>query len=165
MKWIIFFLASICIPSIALGQSPPTVGGKPLVMIKPQSPSAQPIVPRLRACLAIEDMTKERLDCYDAVVPPQPRRPAPAAKVIADCRHQAEEDARLLCFNRFLELPAAGAPARSTATSLTSRIAGPAIVAAPVIHRAYVKRGRGGCGSRGGAGYRLPNGKCAGRRR
>lgn len=27
--------------------------------------------------------------------------------------------------------------------------------------KAYVRRGRGGCGSRGGPGYRLPNGKCA----
>jgi hypothetical protein len=25
----------------------------------------------------------------------------------------------------------------------------------------YVRHGRGGCGSRGGPGYRLPNGKCA----
>jgi hypothetical protein len=29
----------------------------------------------------------------------------------------------------------------------------------------YVRRGRGGCGSRGGAGYRLPNGRCASRSR
>ena len=28
-------------------------------------------------------------------------------------------------------------------------------------HRTYVRHGRGGCGSRGGPGYRLPNGKCA----
>jgi micrococcal nuclease len=28
-------------------------------------------------------------------------------------------------------------------------------------HRTYVRHGRKGCGSRGGPGYRLPNGKCA----
>jgi hypothetical protein len=27
---------------------------------------------KLRSCLEFKDMTKPRLDCYDAIVPPQP---------------------------------------------------------------------------------------------
>jgi hypothetical protein len=33
---------------------------------------AQIPVRQFQACLTIEDMTKERLDCFDALVPPEP---------------------------------------------------------------------------------------------
>jgi hypothetical protein len=116
----------------------------------------------LRTCLAIEDMTKERLDCYDAIVPPQPKPKPPAAKVVTDCRFLKEEDERLICFNRFVERPV-----RPVAPKVTSTAPQPVTtaVARPSARTTYVRRGRGGCGSRGGAGYRLPNGKCAGRKR
>jgi hypothetical protein len=39
------------------------------------------------------------------------------------------------------------------------------IIRTPTSTVRYIRRGRGGCGSRGGPGYRLPNGKCAGHRR
>jgi hypothetical protein len=39
---------------------------------------------KLRGCLTIEDGSKERLDCYDGVVPPDPKPKPPAAKVVAD---------------------------------------------------------------------------------
>ena len=61
---------------------------------------------KLRGCLTIEDGSKERLDCYDRVVPPDPKPKPPAAKVVADCKFLKEEDERLDCFNRFLVKPA-----------------------------------------------------------
>jgi hypothetical protein len=65
---------------------------------KPQS-----IAAKLQACLEIDDETKGRLDCYDAIFPPKPNPKAPAAKGVADCRFTKEEDARLTCFNGFAE--------------------------------------------------------------
>jgi hypothetical protein len=59
----------------------------------------------MSACLALEDMTKERLDCYDILVPPTPKLKPPIAKVITDCKFLREQDERLKCFNRFLERP------------------------------------------------------------
>jgi hypothetical protein len=92
--------------AIAQG-SPPTVGGKPLTQVKPHNaaPKAehQSIAKRLQVCLEIDDATKGRLDCYDAVFPPKPNPKAPAAKGVADCRFTKEEDERLTCFNGFAE--------------------------------------------------------------
>ena len=91
------------------GNSPPlTVGGKPLVQVKPSkaAPKAakpQSIAQKLQACLEIDDGTKGRLDCYDAIFPPKPNPKAPAAKGVADCRFTKEEDERLTCFNGFAE--------------------------------------------------------------
>ena len=100
----------------ALAQtSPPTVGGKPLVQVKPSGEAAKskskstakPKVPstaaKLQACLEIDDATKERLSCYDAIFPPQPKPKAAAAKAVNDCRFNKEEDERLTCFNGFAE--------------------------------------------------------------
>jgi hypothetical protein len=64
----------------------------------------------LRGCLTIEDGSKERLDCYDGIVPPDPKPKPPVAKVVADCKFLKEEDERLGCFNRFLVQPARPAP-------------------------------------------------------
>ena len=92
--------------AIAQG-SPPTVGGKLLVQVKPrgEAPKSKPqsIAAKLQACLEIDDGTKGRLDCYDAIFPPKPNPKAPAAKGVADCRFTKEEDARLTCFNGFAE--------------------------------------------------------------
>jgi hypothetical protein len=57
----------------------------------------------LQACLDIDDATKDRLDCYDAMFPPKPKPKAPAAKGVTDCRFIKEEDERLKCFNGFVE--------------------------------------------------------------
>jgi hypothetical protein len=87
--------------------SPPTVGAKPPVEVKPRNtaPKSKPqsIAAKLEACLEIDDGTKGRLDCYDAVFPPKPNPKAPAAKAVADCRFTKEEDERLTCFNGFAE--------------------------------------------------------------
>jgi hypothetical protein len=71
---------------------------------------------RLRVCLFIEDGSKQRLDCYDSVVAPDPKPKPPVAKLVADCKFLKEEDKRLGCFNRFLELPEPP-KARQTASS------------------------------------------------
>jgi hypothetical protein len=98
--------------ALAQGAAPaagaqPTVGGKPLVQVKPHSaaPKAKPrsIAEKLQACLEIDDETKGRLDCYDAIFPPKPNPKAPAAKGVADCRFTKEEDERLKCFNGFAD--------------------------------------------------------------
>lgn len=46
----------------------------PQAQIRPVAvqPSAPITLERFRACLAFEDMTKERLDCYDSIVSPAP---------------------------------------------------------------------------------------------
>jgi hypothetical protein len=68
--------------------------------------SAQTEIDKLQGCLTIEDGSKERLDCYDGLVPPDPKPKPPAAKVVVDCKFLKEEDERLSCFNRFLVKPA-----------------------------------------------------------
>jgi hypothetical protein len=55
----------------------------------------------LKSCLDIEDQTKERLNCYDALIKPEPKETSAPAKTVKDCRFVKEEDARLTCFNRF----------------------------------------------------------------
>ena len=54
----------------------------------------------------LEDGTKERLDCYDAVFPPKPAAKGAkpkAAKAVAECRFSKEEDERLACYNGFAD--------------------------------------------------------------
>ncbi len=64
----------------------------------------------LRSCLDIEDQTKERLDCYDEKIKPEPKQVSAPAKTVQDCRFVKEEDERLNCFNRF----ATARPKKST---------------------------------------------------
>ena len=69
--------------------------------------NAQTEIDKLRSCLTIEDGSKERLNCYDGIIPPNPKPKPPVAKAVADCKFLKEEDERLGCFNRFLVQPAA----------------------------------------------------------
>ncbi|NOJ42933.1 hypothetical protein HCN58_25700 [Bradyrhizobium sp. WSM 1791] len=120
MKKIILALA-VLYPAAAFAQTttapdpsaaPPTVGGKPLVQVgskksatgKKEAP-AKPLsaAQKLQACQDIDDATKERLNCYDAIYAPQPKPKAPAAKSVSDCRYVKEEDERLTCFNGFAD--------------------------------------------------------------
>ncbi len=102
------FLVLYSAAAMAQG-SPPMVGGKPLVQVKPRGAAAaapakpQSTAMKLQACLEIDDATKERLNCYDAIFPPKPNPKAPAAKAVADCHFIKEEDDRLTCFNGFAE--------------------------------------------------------------
>ena len=77
---------------------------KPKVRVKPHSnASNRSIAEKLQDCLTLDDGTKDRLDCYDAVIPPKPKPKPPAAKSVMDCRFIQEQDERLTCFNGFAE--------------------------------------------------------------
>jgi hypothetical protein len=138
--------------------------------------SAPNTIEQLRGCLSIGNMTKERLNCYDAVVPPEPIAVAPKAKTVLECRFIGEEDERIVCFNGFVERVVM--PKTLTQTAPTSHRG--ASVYPPgekqpnnvkleidVVSKAHptsiATSHAGGCGSRGGPGYRLSNGKCASR--
>ena len=122
MRKMILALA-ILYPAAALAQGtspatssspPPTVGGKPLVQVGTKKSAAakeaagkkeapKSIAQKLQACQDIDDATKERLQCYDAIFAPQPKPKPPAAKGVNDCRFQKEEDERLTCYNGFAD--------------------------------------------------------------
>jgi hypothetical protein len=42
--------------------------------------NAQTEIDKLRSCLTIEDGSKERLDCYDGIIPPDQKPKPPLAK-------------------------------------------------------------------------------------
>ncbi len=102
-------------PPAAPASPPPTVGGKPLVQVGAKKPAAakkeaagkkeapKSIAQKLQACQDIDDATKERVQCYDAIFVPQPKPKPPAAKGVNDCRFLKEEDERLTCYNGFAD--------------------------------------------------------------
>ena len=110
---IILALVAVLFSAAALAQSspptrsdPPMVGDKPLVQVKPKKTASgkpQSVAVRLQECLDIDDGTKGRLECYDAVIAPAPKPKAMTAKGVSDCRFNKEEDERLACFNGFVE--------------------------------------------------------------
>lgn len=119
MRKIILALA-VLYPAAAFAQTstapapagPPTVGGKPLVQVGSKKGAAgakeapaKPLSPaqKLQACQEIDDATKERLSCYDAVYAPQPKAKAAAPRSVNECRYVKEEDERLTCFNGFVD--------------------------------------------------------------
>jgi hypothetical protein len=114
----ILLLAALLFPAAAMAQTtpPPAADEKPAAQAAPAKPHAaaakskpvadtkpKSIAEKLQACLLIDDGTKGRLDCYDAVFAPKPNPKAPAAKRVADCRLTKEEDQRLACYNGFAE--------------------------------------------------------------
>jgi hypothetical protein len=113
MKKVFPLILVLCSPAaFAQDKPPPTIGGQPLVQVAPKATAAKGAAPkakpqstavRLQACLEIDDETKERLNCYDAVIPPKPKPKPRAAKAVNDCASFKEEDERLKCFNGFAE--------------------------------------------------------------
>jgi hypothetical protein len=123
----ILLLVMVLYSAAAIAQSnppasPPTVGDKPLVQVKPKGTAAaakskaapekpKSMAAKLQACLEIDDATKERLNCYDAVIPPKPKAKgnpkadakAAPPKAVTECSAIKEEDERLTCFNGFVE--------------------------------------------------------------
>lgn len=77
------------------------------------------LMTKLKDCLLIEDGYKERLDCYDAIIPPDPKPNAKKPKVVTECRFLKEQDERLHCYNGFVDKkappPAAKPPAKKKA--------------------------------------------------
>jgi uncharacterized protein YciW len=94
--------AALCSTAAPAQDKPPPPAAK---QAKQKAAPAKPqsIAARLQACLDIDDATKERLNCYDAIFKPTPKPKAPAAKGVMDCRFIKEEDERLTCFNSFAE--------------------------------------------------------------
>jgi hypothetical protein len=117
MRTILALVALLYSAAAMAQQSPsPTVGDKPLLQVKPHgaaapkagaskaaAPKNQSVAKKLQACLDIDDGTKGRLECDDAIFPPKPNPKAPAAKGVADCHFIKEEDDRLNCYNGFAE--------------------------------------------------------------
>jgi hypothetical protein len=112
MRWMALALAVALGSTAAVAQDKPlpAAGAKPAVpkqakQAKPKAAPAKPqsVAAKLQACLEIDDATKERLNCYDAIFPPTPKPKASAAKGVMDCRFIKEEDERLTCFNGFAE--------------------------------------------------------------
>jgi hypothetical protein len=95
----------------AFAQTPPQDDGAapppaPAAKAKPHKSagaSNRSIAEKLQDCLTLDDGTKDRLDCYDGVIPPKPKPNPPAAKGVMDCRFVKEQDERLTCFNGFAE--------------------------------------------------------------
>ena len=86
---------------------PPAPAGEPATHAKSKAPKSGPpksLAEKLLACLELDDETKERLDCFDAAVPPKPpKSKAGTANGVMDCRFVKEQDERLKCFNGFAE--------------------------------------------------------------
>jgi hypothetical protein len=102
--WLV--LGATLMATAAFAQSsPPAAGDKPQAAVKPQAADSKSksIAERLQACLKVDDGTKYRLDCFDAVIKPQPKPNPAARKKVMDCRFLKEEDERLACFNGFTE--------------------------------------------------------------
>ena len=110
----ILTLVAVLYSAAAMAQgSSPTVGDKPLVQVKPkgaagkksekQPAKPQSIAQKLQACQDLDDGTKDRLNCYDAIFKPEPKPKPPAAKGVNDCRFLKEEDERLTCYNGFAD--------------------------------------------------------------
>ena len=90
--------------AFAQSAPPPATGAKPSPQAKSKGPPKS-LAEKMLACLEIDDETKDRLDCYDAAIPPKPKpktKPSPTNGVM-DCRYVKEEDERLKCFNGFAE--------------------------------------------------------------
>ena len=107
MRITVLLLALVC-STAAIAQEKAAPAAKPAAQAKPKAAPAKPKAPqsiaaRLQACLEIDDATKERLNCYDAVIAPAPKPKPPAVKGVMDCRAFKEEDERLGCFNGFVE--------------------------------------------------------------
>ena len=108
MRMTALLLAVVCSTAAIAQDRPAAPAAKPAAQAKPKAAPAKPkppqsIAARLQACLEIDDATKERLNCYDAVIAPAPKPKPPTVKGVMDCRAFKEEDERLGCFNGFVE--------------------------------------------------------------
>jgi ribosomal protein L14 len=108
--WLVPLALLVATPVFAQSAAP-MVGDRPLVVVKPKAAATAPaksgkpqsIAVRLQACLEIEDGSKGRLDCYDAVIKPKPKTNPRGVKSVNDCGSINDEESRLSCFNGFAE--------------------------------------------------------------
>jgi len=110
MRMILAFVA-VLYSAAALAQTsapakedkPPPAAAKPMKQAKAKPAAKGSIAVRLQACQDIDDGTKGRLDCYDAVIPPAKPK-AVTAKTVMECKFTKEEDERLACYNGFVDM-------------------------------------------------------------
>jgi len=112
MRMMLAFVA-VLYSAAALAQSSAPPADQPAAPAKPakQAKATAPakgapkgsVAVRLQSCQDIDDGTKERLNCYDEVIPPSPKPKAGAAKTVMDCKFTKEEDERLACYNGFVD--------------------------------------------------------------
>lgn len=103
--------ALVALVPVALAQTPPPAAAeKPAAAMKPKAAPAEEVAPKgvsiaekAQKCLKIVDDPQARLDCYDAAVKPEIKRNPPPVKGIRDCRHIADINDRLGCFDGFAE--------------------------------------------------------------
>jgi hypothetical protein len=96
-------LAQNAPPAEEAAKPPAAEAVKPPARAKLHSTAPKSIAEKLQDCLELDDGTRDRLDCYDATIPPKPKPKPPAAKGVMDCRFIKEQDERLVCFNGFAE--------------------------------------------------------------
>jgi len=89
--------------AFAQSDTPPVDAKPPPAHAKKSHGGPKSVGEKLVACLGIDDETKDRLDCYDAVIPPKPKPKTTRANGVMDCRYIKEEDERLKCFNGFAD--------------------------------------------------------------
>ncbi|HKU05743.1 MAG TPA: hypothetical protein VJR30_06720 [Bradyrhizobium sp.] len=88
----------------AAKDAPPADAAKPAKSAKAAPGKPKSMAQRLQACLEIDDGTKDRLNCYDAVIAPKPNPKAKApTKSVTECSGFKDEEERLTCFNGFVE--------------------------------------------------------------
>jgi hypothetical protein len=103
---ILLVVGATLIATAAFAQSaPPAADDKGPEQVKAAAASSKgkSIAEKLQACLKVDDGTRYRLDCFDAVIPPKAMPKPPVAKKVMDCRFVKEQDERLTCFNGFTE--------------------------------------------------------------
>jgi hypothetical protein len=103
---ILVVVGALLMTTAALAQKPaPAADDKGPEQVKAAAASSKgkSIAEKLQACLTVDDGTKYRLDCFDAILPPKPAPNAAAPKKVMDCRFVKEQDERLTCFNGFTE--------------------------------------------------------------
>jgi hypothetical protein len=102
MKRIVALVVLLQATAALAQSSPPPGSAKPPAQSK-QHGAPKSMAEKLLACLDIDDETKDRLDCYDAIIPPKPKPKSARPNGVMDCRYVKEEDERLKCFNGFAE--------------------------------------------------------------
>jgi len=102
------FVPEALVPAASAQSTPPASAEKPAAAMKPKAAPAEEaasknpsVAEKAQKCLKIEDLTMDRLNCYDAAVKPQPNPNPPPVKGILDCRHIVDINERLGCYNGF----------------------------------------------------------------
>jgi hypothetical protein len=103
MKILLVAGATLMATAALAQKAPPAADDKGPDQVKAAAAASKgkSIAEKLQACLTVDDGTRYRLDCFDAVLAPKPTPNPPTQKKVMDCRFLKEQDERLACFNGF----------------------------------------------------------------